>query len=259
MKRSTHLFIRKAHRYLGLLTGIQFILWTAGGLYFSWSDIDEIHGDFQKKAPASFQSSLQTVAPTQVFNQLPHADSLKSVKLIDVLGKPVYQVLYFANQQGDTKVNTQLAWANNGTLREPLTKQEAEAMALQSFNEPVQIVKTEYLTEANVGKHHEYRESPLPAFAVTMEHSTNTTVYVATERGEVMKFRNNKWRAFDFLWMLHTMDYEGRDNFGNVLLKVFSVIGMITILSGFALYFVGSRGNKRRSIKSTAIRPTAVR
>ena len=37
--------IRKTHRYLGLFIGIQFILWTVGGLYFSWTDIDKIHGD----------------------------------------------------------------------------------------------------------------------------------------------------------------------------------------------------------------------
>ncbi|RIJ33441.1 PepSY domain-containing protein [Pontibacter oryzae] len=259
MKRRNHLFIRKAHRYLGLLTGIQFILWTAGGLYFSWSNIDEIHGDYQKKAPSSFEASLNLVAPTQVFSQLPQADSLKSVKLIDVLGKPAYQILYFANQHGKPKLHTQLAWAGNGELRAPLTEQEAELMALQSFNEPVHVIKTEYLTEENVGRHHEYRESPLPAFAVTMEHPSNTTVYVATERGEVTKFRNNKWRAFDFLWMLHTMDYEGRDNFGNLLLRLFSVIGMITILSGFALYFISFRRNNRKLIKNPTPRPAALR
>jgi succinate dehydrogenase/fumarate reductase cytochrome b subunit len=43
--------IRRLHRYLGVLLGIQFLFWTIGGLYFSWSNMDEIHGDFQKKAP----------------------------------------------------------------------------------------------------------------------------------------------------------------------------------------------------------------
>jgi uncharacterized iron-regulated membrane protein len=105
--------------------------------------------------------------------------------------------------------------------------------------------------------HHEYRQSPLPAWAVTMEHPTETTVYVAAEQGMVTKFRNNKWRTFDFLWMLHTMDYQGRDNFGNILLRLFSVIGLVTILSGFALYFISSKrfkfGKKQNPIRS---RPT---
>ena len=45
VKRTTAVKIRKAHRYLGIFLGIQFIMWTASGLYFSWTDIDEIHGD----------------------------------------------------------------------------------------------------------------------------------------------------------------------------------------------------------------------
>ncbi|WP_425391996.1 hypothetical protein [Ekhidna sp.] len=53
MKRNTNYYIRKAHRYLGLFLGIQFLFWTLGGLYFSWNDIDKIHGEhlvMEKKA-----------------------------------------------------------------------------------------------------------------------------------------------------------------------------------------------------------------
>ncbi len=34
------------HPYLGVLFGIQFLLWTIGGLYFSWSNMVDINGDF---------------------------------------------------------------------------------------------------------------------------------------------------------------------------------------------------------------------
>jgi len=73
-------------------------------------------------------------------------------------------------------------------------------------------------------------------------------VYVASELGTVQKFRNNKWRLFDFLWMLHTMDYQGRDNFGNILLRIFSIFGLVTVTSGFALFFVSAKWNKRKGI-----------
>ncbi|RDV13119.1 hypothetical protein DXT99_21105 [Pontibacter diazotrophicus] len=258
MNRRTHLRIRRAHRYLGLLTGIQFIFWTLGGLYFSWSDIDEIHGDFQRKAPANFSSQMPLASPAQVLAQLPQADSVKSVRLVEVLGEPVYQVVYFASHQGEAIPQTQLAVAQAGTLRGSLTEREAVQMARNSFSEEVEVQQVEYLTAGQVGKHHEYRESPLPAYAVTMQHPTNTTVYVASERGEVTKFRNNKWRMFDFLWMLHTMDYQGRDNFGNLLLRLFSVVGMVTILSGFVLYFVSSKGNRRKAAAGTT-RPGVIR
>lgn len=41
---------RKWHRYLGFFLGIQFLMWTLGGLYFSWTNIDNIRGDNLKTA-----------------------------------------------------------------------------------------------------------------------------------------------------------------------------------------------------------------
>ncbi|MFT7335809.1 MAG: O-antigen/teichoic acid export membrane protein [Porticoccaceae bacterium] len=36
------------------------------------------------------------------------------------------------------------------------------------------------------------------------------------------------------------MDYEGRDNMNNIVLRIFSLLGLITVLSGFLLWFVSS-------------------
>ena len=33
--------------------------------------------------------------------------------------------------------------------------------------------------------------------------------------------------------MTHTMDYQGRDNFNTIVLRAFSLLGLITVLSGF--------------------------
>ncbi len=86
----------------------------------------------------------------------------------------------------------------------------------------------------------------MPAWAVTFEHPTNTTMYVSAEGGKVESFRNNKWRVFDFLCMGHTMDYKRRDNINNLLLRIFSAFGLKTILSGFVLFWVNSKRLKRR-------------
>ena len=39
------MYTRKTHRYLGLFIGVQFLFWTIGGLYFSWNDMDDVHGE----------------------------------------------------------------------------------------------------------------------------------------------------------------------------------------------------------------------
>jgi len=48
MAKSKHYYIRKTHRWPGVLLGIQFLMWTIGGLYFSWSNMDEVLEIFKK-------------------------------------------------------------------------------------------------------------------------------------------------------------------------------------------------------------------
>jgi len=253
MAKSVHYYIRRLHRYLGLLLGIQFMLWTIGGLYFSWSNMDEIHGDHQKKQPPFLSASIQLVSPTSVIDSIKRfhqVDSLVSIQLIEVLGQPIYQIRCLraihndASNHHQMKAMNHLADATTGKLRGALSQAEAVAVAQRYFTDSAVIQNVEYLT--TIGSHHEYRESPLPAFAVSFNHPTRTTVYVAAELGTVQKFRNDKWRVFDFLWMLHTMDYKGRDNLGNILLRSFSIFGLITIFSGFALYFISSKRSRKK-------------
>jgi uncharacterized iron-regulated membrane protein len=71
--------IRRIHRYLGVLLGIQFLFWTIGGLYFSWSNMDEIHGDFQKKAPPQYRADLAFVSPSIALSNLKNKIKIDSI------------------------------------------------------------------------------------------------------------------------------------------------------------------------------------
>ncbi|MDX5423251.1 MAG: PepSY domain-containing protein [Hymenobacteraceae bacterium] len=252
--KSKHYYVRKSHRYLGLILGVQFLFWTLGGLYFSWNDLDEVHGDHLRKEKRYFPASMSLVSPQVVLDALKQkqpVDSVQSVQLIEIAGVPTYQVRYFSGEADHAahasaghvdsrvaKTRVQLANAATGHLLPALTEAEAVVVAKSQVADPVQVEKVEYLTE--VGPHHEYREKPLPAWAITFSQPDNCTVYVSAELGTFQAIRHNQWRVFDFLWMLHTMDYEGRDNFGNILLRLFSIFGLFTILSGFVLYYLSS-------------------
>jgi|JI10StandDraft_1071094.scaffolds.fasta_scaffold05293_4 uncharacterized iron-regulated membrane protein len=253
MKKNRNYYIRKTHRYLGVTIGIQFLLWTIGGLYFSWNNIDNVHGDHLRKSVAFLQSDLQVASPTLAIQSLRSekaVDSIHSIHLIRVLDKPVYQIQYFKGHSGEGShhhVHFALADATTGALRSPLTKEEASAIALEQIVENAKIVNVEYLEQ--VGKHSEYRERPLPAYAITFDEPA-CTIYIAAETGTYQTIRHNQWRAFDFLWMLHTMDYEGRDNFGNLALRAFSIFGLFTVCSGFLLFFVSAPWfNKRKQVQ----------
>ena len=244
MARSKHYYIRKTHRYLGLVLGIQFLMWTISGLYFSWTNLDESHGDFQRRHPSHLSGQVSLVSPENALkNTGDPVDSIQSIQLVSVLGKPFYNIQFFSGPSAK-KI---LADATTGQVRPPISKEESIRIAKENFIGNPNLKSVEYITSTN--GHHEYREKPLPAWAVSFDHPTNTTVYVSAQSGKVESFRNNKWRVFDFLWMGHTMDYQSRDNINNWLLRIFSAFGLITILSGFALFWVSSKWRRRRKNK----------
>ncbi|MFX8782149.1 hypothetical protein ABTM76_19875, partial [Acinetobacter baumannii] len=84
---------------------------------------------------------------------------------------PFYQVRCIsainneANHEHDMQAMNHLANAETGQLRGPLTKEEAVEVAQRRFNGEPKVKSVEYLTVTN--SHHEYRENPLPAYAIT--------------------------------------------------------------------------------------------
>ena len=235
---------RRIHRWLGLVIGIQFLLWTVGGLYFSWVKIEDIHGDHLMRPRPQLAADAALVSPSEVVRALrarERVDSLAGVELANVLGRPTWRVAYFTTVDGKVARRRQLADAASGALRAPLSREDAVTAARAAYAGTGDVLAVEYLTEANVGSHHEYRTFPLPAWAVRFDGEERPTAYVAAELGQVLRIRNDQWRAFDFLWMLHTMDFRGRDDMNNLVLRAFSVLGLLTIASGFALFVLTSR------------------
>lgn len=243
MLRSNQRLIRKTHRYLGIVIGIQFLAWTISGLYFSWSDIDIIHGDHMRKSPGFLSGNESLVSPAEAIRNLKDVsavDSVHSVRLMALLGKPVYQIAYFSGHAGEVHhhLHYSLADATTGIIRPPLGKDEAAAVARDHVTSGARLGRIHLIQET--GGHHEYRGSPLPAWAVTFDDPA-CTVYVSAELGTFQTIRHDQWRIFDFLWMFHTMDYEGRDDINNTLLRVFSIFGLATVISGFLLFLATVR------------------
>lgn len=245
-KKNINYNARKIHRYLGVFIGLQFFFWALGGLYFSWNNMDDVHGKTllkQEKKHVESVNFSQIQKGIDSLKTFAIIDSVHSVRLITTLKKPFAQFRFFENGQ----LKSQLISTKTGSLRPDFTGQECLEIAEQQLIVPIPIVKAEFLGKHSTGMHHEYREKPLPAFAFTLNHPSKTTIYVSAESGEITSVRNNNWRRFDFLWMLHTMDYQSRDHIANWVLRVFSALGIVTILSGFFLFYITSPSiNKNR-------------
>ncbi|MCC8361331.1 PepSY domain-containing protein [Salinimicrobium sediminilitoris] len=223
VKRKTASKFRKAHRYLGIFLGIQFLMWTISGMYFSWTDIDEIHGDHFRKShvhPASF-TNLKGIS--EVIPQV----QINSLQLKEVAGEPYYWV----NEET-------LVHARSGNQKQEISREEAIKIADKNMLDTLEISGIERIT--STGEHHEYRGGRLPAFVISYAGSENIKAYVSAVDGTFRSVRHRDWRWFDFLWMTHTMDYETRDDFNTTILRAFSLLGLITVLSGFVLWFISS-------------------
>jgi hypothetical protein len=231
-----------------LFIGIQFLGWTISGLYFSWNDIDSVHGDHLRKSASFISANVEVVSPSIAIASLRSSqkvDSIHSVRLMTLTGAPVYQLAYFSGHAGEGMhhhVHYALADAGTGAIRGPLTREEATAVAKEQVVATAQVSDVQYLVQTD--GHHEYREKPLPAWAVTFKNP-DCTAYISADQGTFQSIRHNQWRAFDFLWMFHTMDYAGRDNFNNWLLKILSVFGLLTVISGFVLFVISSKTLKK--------------
>ena len=223
VNRHTAQKIRKTHRYLGIFLGVQFLMWTISGLYFSWTNIDDIHGDQFKNLhyqPTAFQNLMSP-------SLLNISEGIKTIEISDINSIPYYwlnkRVLYNAL---------------NGKLKSEITKEEAVYVAKQYMKRDLKITSVERIIE--VDKKHEYREKLLPAYVISYANDEALKAYVSINDGKFQTVRHRSWRWFDFLWMTHTMDYKGRDNFNTNVLRAFSLLGLITVLSGFLLWFTSS-------------------
>ena len=230
MKYTTINKFRKAHRFLGIFIGIQFLFWTFSGLYFSWTDIDEIHGDHYKKVVEKKTVYLPFIKDS-LLQQFPF--QLHSIK-VKSIGEEKF---FWVN-------DSLLVHPNSGEILPEISKEQAIAIVKDHILPAYQPKTVERITV--VGPHDEYRGRPLPAFKVSLSGEGNPVAYVDAVSGDFQRIRHTQWRWFDFLWMTHTMDYQGRDNFNTLLLRGFSLLGLITVLSGFALAFVTSTWQRRK-------------
>ncbi len=213
------LLFRKIHKWLGLIIGIQVIFWVFGGLIMSSFPIDEVHGDHLRKEKETETLNISALkSPTE----------LESLKHIDVV--------HFEFTQGfkgpqirvkDAQGKLHLFDAITGEALNKVTENEARGIAQQRYVGNAPIASASLITEPST----EYRRA-LPAWKIEFNDDDATTFYIAESHGDLMSVRSTMWRIFDFVWMLHIMDYKDRTDFNHPLLIISALLALIISLSG---------------------------
>jgi uncharacterized iron-regulated membrane protein len=203
------IFSRKAHKWLSLFVGVQIVLWTISGFYMVVVDLDFIHGDplvRNLRVPLSVQSSNLTF--TEVARRYPEVTQV-SLRALPGTSNQVYEVT--------TRGRKVLLDAATGQQISPLVED-----TIRSAEKPPL----------------EIQSRRLPLWRANFDDWLETSLYLHPDTGVLVTRRHRFWRWFDFLWMLHIMDYDQRTDMNNSLLRASTVLAGITVLSGvWLLYF----------------------
>ncbi len=228
------------HRWLGLIISLQLLAWSVGGLMFSILDIENVRGNWDRatEPPAAVQLDAVRITPAEAMarTELEAAQVARVTLRTRFDGRAVY-VLIDPDDRPFATVD-----AATGEVTRRITGQLAEAAALRDFV-PDAGVQSTRLIENDPPT--EYRGKPLPAYQVVLEHPKQPHIYICPVTADVITRRNSTWRTFDFFWMLHTMDYQGRDNFNHWLLTIAAAIAVLTAASGLVMWVTRAPWRRR--------------
>lgn len=216
------IFFRKFHKWLGLIIGLQLLLWVVGGFVMSFFNIEQVRGEdrIAEQTMADLSQPLGITAAEAITLVDINAEQ---VVLKSWLSKPVWLVT--------GKESKALVDAVQGELITPLTESTARQVAEADFLGEEPVEKVSLITEP-VG---EARGKTYPLWQVIFSDDDETRIYVSQQSGEVVARRNNTWRLFDFFWMLHIMDYDERTDFNNPLLVFAALLAILMSISGLYL------------------------
>ena len=209
--------VRNTHKYLSFFISVQLFLWTVSGIYFAFNKIELVRGE-QYRLTESFPIN---------FNEVNFSRSdVQQVKAINRLGEIIFVV---SGIKGIEYLDS------FGTPVNKLNKSEVfEIVSSSSTLKPIDL---EEITESSTGS--EFRGRNLPLYKVTSlnDKDKKINLYLNVFSGEITAVRSLQWRIWDLMWGFHIMDWQTRDKINNIFLQIFSILALVSSISGIMLFF----------------------
>ena len=209
--------VRNTHKYLSFFISLQLFLWTISGIYFAFNKIELVRGE-QYRLTESFPVNFNEVnfSRSDVYQ-------IKAIKRLD-------EIIFVVNASKGTEYLNAL-----GTPVSKLSKSEVfEIVSSSSTLKPIDL---EEITESSKGS--EFRGRNLPLYKVTSlnDKDKKINLYLNVFSGEITAVRSLQWRIWDLMWGFHIMDWQTRDKINNIFLKIFSILALVSSISGILLFF----------------------
>ena len=209
--------VRNTHKYLSFFISVQLFLWTVSGIYFAFNKIELVRGE-QYRLTESFPIN---------FNEVNFSRSdVQQVKAVNRLGEIIFVV---SSSMGVEYLDA---------FGSPVNKlNKNEVFEIVSASSTLMPIDLEEITESSKGS--EFRGRDLPLFKVTSlnDKDKKINLYLNVFSGEITAVRSLQWRIWDLMWGFHIMDWQTRDKINNIFLKIFSILALVSSISGILLFF----------------------
>ena len=209
--------VRNTHKYLSFFISLQLLLWTISGIFFAFNKIELVRGE-QYRLTQDFPIYFDEINFSR--------SNVQQVKAINRLGKTIFVV---SGSQGIEYLDA------FGSSLSKLNKDEVfEIVRASSTLKPIGL---EEITESSKGS--EFRGRDLPLYKVTSlnDKDKKINLYLNVFSGEITAVRSLQWRIWDLMWGFHIMDWQTRDKINNIFLKIFSILALVSSMSGILLFF----------------------
>jgi hypothetical protein len=211
------LIVRNTHKYLSFFISIQLLLWTISGIYFAFNKIENVRGEqYRLQSPSNYSFK-------NIEFEIPEATSAVVKKRLD-------KIIIAASTNAGMRYFDEAG----GPLKKISSDEAKQIVAKNTLLNPIAV---EEINESKKGS--EYRGRQLPIYKVITRNVNDKEVnaYLNIFSGDIVAIRSAQWRIWDLMWGFHIMDWQERDNIDNILLKIFSVLALISSLSGILLFF----------------------
>jgi hypothetical protein len=241
---------RKVHKWLGLVLAIQLFFWIAGGLVMSAIPLEKVHGKqlAVKTLPHAFISSDYTYSVQAIIDDLrSHSSSAR-----DFMRVTEVQFLSYDNQPAyliQSPTAQVLISATTGARFLPLNELSVKNLAVQHYIYEDNPDKTIHSVDLLQRAPQEASRASGKVWRVNFDDIWHTSLYFSDESLQLVSIRSDIWRVFDFVWMLHIMDYEEREDFNNPLLIVFAATSVCFTITGMIMLLRSFRFRRRSKLK----------
>ena len=218
--RVSTLFLRRLHKWIGLLLGVQLVIWTASGAAMALIDMEAVAGG---PAPAAAPAAAPSASAwPRIREALPSGVTRLEVK--PLLGRTVVEA-----SDGRATWLFDAADGRRLAIDAALARRIAEA----AYAGTGQVRTVAPLDALSL----EVREHALPIWRVDFDDEEGSSFYVSAATGHLLERRNDSWRLWDFFWMLHNMDYANRTSFNHPLIVTVAFGIVWLVATGIFLLF----------------------